>query len=215
MTASPEPSRRSSAAVLDRFKQGLDWWDSHRSGWIKRDTVSKAAEKKIRLPEGDPKLFPNYILWIYNQGLTLRDGIFGRGFDLDGWCRLFVLAEKLGSEALQNLAVDKVCQYTANGADAVLESNTVNFVWDATLPDSVLRKILVDLVAYEIYVDEKPDLVNATPNFLYDVLKVCTRRLPGRLRDEVAPFDKNEKEKCEDYHVHRTDDPCPHFTEGT
>ncbi|KAL8701676.1 MAG: hypothetical protein Q9201_004779 [Fulgogasparrea decipioides] len=164
-------------------------------------SFKEAAEKKIRLPDEDPKLSPNCILWIYNQGLALRDGSVGRDFGLDGWCRFFVLAEKLGSEV-------------ANGRKRVVESNPVNFVWDATLPGFVLRKILVDLVAYEKYVDHEPDLVNATPEFLYNVLNVCTRRLPQILPDKVAPFDKNEK-KCKNYHVHRTDDPCPHITKGT
>lgn len=171
-------------------------------------SFKEASEKKIRLRDEDPELFPHYILWVYNYAVELPGPDDEADFAMGEWCHLCVLAEKLGSEALQNLVMDKLCQHTANGMDRVVTAKTINFVWGATLPGSGLRKILVDLVAWQCYSDHQPDLVDATPEYLCDVLEVCTRRLPRRLRDEVAPFDESTPKRCRNYHSHRSSTAC-------
>lgn len=80
-----------------------------------------------------------------------------------------------------------------------LKSETVNFVYDHTLPGSVLRDILVHALAWQMTAEEHPDLVNAVPEFLFAALEICTGRLPERLEDEIGPLDKN---LCDLYHVH-------------
>ncbi|KAL8693323.1 MAG: hypothetical protein Q9218_001842 [Villophora microphyllina] len=168
----------------------------------------EATEKQVRLPDEDPELFPQYLLWVYNQNITLRAGLARGEFDMDGWCHLFVLAEKLGSGVLQNKVIDALCWYISAGEDKELKSESAHFVWDTTLPGSVLRKILVDLMAYDIYFGEAPDLVEAPSQVLYDVLVVCTHRLPHRLDDEIAPFDKDYNDRCKRYHTHGAGETC-------
>ncbi|KAL8782172.1 MAG: hypothetical protein Q9213_005643 [Squamulea squamosa] len=160
----------------------------------------EAADKAIRLPEEDPKLFPYYVLWVYEKPLETEHPI-----SLGENCRLHILADKFGSEQLQNLTVDNIRRQAVDDPRSIdLNSTTINCVYDATLPDSPLRRILVDLLAWQLYSDNL-DLADADPEYLLETVKALTHRLPSRLEGEVAPFDKNE---CETYHVHRDGGSC-------
>ncbi|KAL8770663.1 MAG: hypothetical protein Q9209_003731 [Squamulea sp. 1 TL-2023] len=163
-------------------------------------SFKEAVDKAIRLPEDDSKLFPYYVLWVYEKPLETEHPI-----SLDEYCRLYILADKLGSEQLRNLAIGNIRrQAFIDLMPMDLKSTTINCVYDTTLPDSPLRRILVDLLAWQFYSDDF-DLADADPEYLLETLKACTDRLPSRLEGEVAPFDKSE---CETYHVHRDGGSC-------
>ncbi|KAI4174908.1 MAG: hypothetical protein LQ343_001935 [Gyalolechia ehrenbergii] len=172
-------------------------------------SFKEAAEQSLHLANDDPECFAYYILWIYNQPLEYISSNLDRKPTLGDYCYLYILADKLGSEPLQNLVIDIIheCAVTSRHEHTRLEPDTVNYVWGHTLPGSQLRVILVDLMAWQNGIDGLPDLVKAEPEFLFEVLKICSQRLPLRLKDEVGPFDKD---KCQTYHTHRDGTgPCP------
>lgn len=171
-----------------------------------RGSFKEATERKIHFLDEDPKVFKFYAMWIYNQGLK-----FGKAEEqlkVDDCCRLYILAEKLGSESLQNLVIDEICDCALDGkrVDCIdLTASTINFVYGATLPTSRLRSILVDTFAWQLAAENVPGLIDAVPEYLFEVLKICTRRLPIRLSNEVGPLDED---KCETYHIHRNGESC-------
>ncbi|KAI4178462.1 MAG: hypothetical protein L6R41_008377 [Letrouitia leprolyta] len=176
-------------------------------------SFKEATEQSLHLVDDDPHCFSYYVLWLYNQPLERVSGNLDRKPTLGDYCQLYILAEKLGSEPLQNLIIDIIheCATSTINEHTRLEPDTVNYVWAHTLPGSQLRAILIDLLAWQNDVDGLPDLVKAEPEYLFEVLKICSRRLPLRLEGEVAPF---EKDRCETYHSHRDGNgPCPKLEE--
>lgn len=167
-------------------------------------SFKEASEKKLHLLDEDPDIFQFYAIWIYNPNLEIC-GNNGEEMDINVCCRLYILADKLGSQDLQNTVMD-VMHKNITGSFTDLKSETVNFVYNNTLPGSVLRDILVHALAWEMTAEQHPDLINAVPEFLFAALKICTERLPRRLEIEIGPLDKN---LCHMYHVHSSSVVCP------
>ncbi|KAL8708673.1 MAG: hypothetical protein Q9220_006498 [cf. Caloplaca sp. 1 TL-2023] len=178
-------------------------------------SFKEATDGSIHLIDEDPDMFQYYVLWVYNQN-------FQKDIEDDDCFYLYLMADKFGSEALQNLIMDTICDRCHNsnydcgesGQDKVAKQykeypvrpKTINFVYDNTLPGSVLRSVLVDRFAWNEVIHLYPELVDTPPEFLFDTLKACARRLPMRLDDEVAPFE--QEAKCEVYHIHKNGSPC-------
>ena len=168
-------------------------------------SFKEATEKKLHLLDEDPNIFQFYAAWIYSPNLEIR-GNTDEEFDVNLCCRLYILADKLGSEDLQNTVMDVMHKHITGFNLIDLKSETVNFVYNNTLSDCVLREILVHALAWQMTAENHPDLINAVPEFLFAALKICTERLPGRLEDEIGPLDKN---LCDMYHVHSSSVVCP------
>ncbi|KAL8787675.1 MAG: hypothetical protein Q9213_002106 [Squamulea squamosa] len=134
----------------------------------------EATEGKIRLIDDDPEIFSSYVLWIYNQ--DWKSSRNGEELCFDACCHLYVLADKLGSEALENSAIDQLCQYAARDAPGWMPK-TVRYVYDTTSPGSPLRRLMADFLAWEMNLSEFKGLVDLAPACLYNALKVCVDRL--------------------------------------
>ncbi|KAL8724425.1 MAG: hypothetical protein Q9181_006826 [Wetmoreana brouardii] len=229
MTALAKLPGRSLAAVLDRFMGLTDEVVTVLVGpkatpfYLHKALLSSKSEycraafegsfkeatvKRIHLTDEDPKYFSYYVLWMYDKALEPADSDEVEGLDIDEYCHLFVLAEKLESETLQNLVMDNICEHIKMSNDQYLAAKTVNFVWDRTLPGSVLRKLLVNIVAFEISVTDDTGLADANRDFLYELVKVYTCRLPLRIDYETAPYEKT-LDKCINFHIHRSSGTCP------
>ena len=77
-------------------------------------------------------------------------------------------------------------------------ANAIRYAYQNTLGDSSLRKLLADIFAFNV----KPESLNEeisllSPEFMADVLFINMRRLPFRLGEEEADFDRN----ADKYHV--------------
>ncbi|KAL8770664.1 MAG: hypothetical protein Q9209_003732 [Squamulea sp. 1 TL-2023] len=182
--------------------------------------------KKLYLADEDPEIFGHYVMWVYNQDLKFPD-IWNESV-LSNLCHLYVLADKLGSEVLQNIVIDKILGYYLSetkdddpkGGDSHLSywhmsPTTLRYVYDATPPGSVLRSILVDILVWQVDFCMNPGLADAPPEFLYEALKVCETHLPlfpGK-DDDVAPYFEN-KAVCKKYHTHKSSKECEHLEES-
>ncbi|KAL8734578.1 MAG: hypothetical protein Q9166_001478 [cf. Caloplaca sp. 2 TL-2023] len=166
-------------------------------------TWKEATEGKIRLTEEDPAIFSTYVLWIYNQNWTC-DGD-GKELTFDACCRLYILADKFGSEALQNLAIDKL-RHRVMGKHTGLHLPTIAFAYEATLPGSPLRKLLADYIVLKADSTKCKSLIDVAPECLFDAFKICKDRIPLSSRG-VAPYD--DQFACGNYHVHRDGNICP------
>ncbi|KAL8951250.1 MAG: hypothetical protein Q9222_002752, partial [Ikaeria aurantiellina] len=165
-------------------------------------SFKEAVDGSIRLIDEDPNIFRYYILWVYNQP-------FDEDILDDDCFYLYLMADRLGSEVLQNLVMDIIwdqrqvenydCQKREEDSqpsprtEYPVQPETITHVYENTLPGSMLRSILVDCFAWNENLGDYPELVNTPPEFLYNTLKTCTRHLPMRLDGEVAPF---EQDKC-------------------
>ncbi|KAL8781646.1 MAG: hypothetical protein Q9213_005911 [Squamulea squamosa] len=159
----------------------------------------EATEGKIRLVEEDERVFSAYVLWVYNQDwIARRDGGV---LSFDYCCRLYVLADQYGSEELQNQVIDKLREKAAR-SKSTMKVDTIAWVYNTTLPESALRRLLADLLAWEMDVGDYEELVEAAPQCLYDALKIR----PPRSSKAVAPY--HETVACKNYHTHRDGTSC-------
>ncbi|KAL8765933.1 MAG: hypothetical protein Q9209_007130 [Squamulea sp. 1 TL-2023] len=128
----------------------------------------EATESKIRLIDDDPEIFSSYVLWIYNQDWnTSRNG---EELSFDACCRLYVLANKLESEALQNSVIDQLREYAGREVPG-WKPNTIGYVYGTTSPGSPLRRLIVDLLVWEMNLSEFKGLIGLALECLYDALK--------------------------------------------
>ncbi|KAI4170849.1 MAG: hypothetical protein LQ346_008815 [Caloplaca aetnensis] len=166
----------------------------------------EATDKSLTLAEDDPNCFARYVLWIYNQVLDpIRHGQDAKPM-LDEYCKLFVLADKLGSERLENVCLDVIHTYAASDAISHFDVATIDFVWDNTPDESKLRALLVDMVGWQMDPDTIADLMKTRPEFLHGVLVICSDRSPSRPDVEESPLGQP---RCGMYHTHRDyDGPC-------
>ncbi|KAL8898476.1 MAG: hypothetical protein Q9192_002062 [Flavoplaca navasiana] len=161
----------------------------------------EAEEDTVRLVEEVPELFAIYVVWIYGHDWTVDHN--RREHSLAICCRLYVLADVLGSEELGNLMIDQIRDIVAR-PHLDLTCETIGYVYDNTLPESPLRRLIVDILTWEL----KPDknLVTEVPECLYDIVWVFINRQNKKISDKKPYADKIA---CKNYHVHRDGTPCP------
>ncbi|KAL8897100.1 MAG: hypothetical protein Q9207_007384 [Kuettlingeria erythrocarpa] len=171
----------------------------------------EAADRTLTLAEDDPNCFGRYVLWIYNQILDpIRHGQDAKSM-LHEYCKLFVLADKLGSERLENVCLDIIHTYAASDAISHFDVATIDFVWDNTPDGSSLRKLLVDMVGWQMHPDTIADLMKARPEFLHGVLMICSERSLSRPDVEESPLGRP---RCGMYHTHHDyDGPCQEISD--
>lgn len=79
-------------------------------------------------------------------------------------------------------------------------SSAIYYAYQNTLEGSSLRKLLADIFAFNVKPETLDEEILSLPHeFMADVLVINMKRLPLRLKDEKADFDKN----ADKYHVHR------------
>ncbi|KAL9581986.1 MAG: hypothetical protein Q9212_003558 [Teloschistes hypoglaucus] len=161
----------------------------------------EAVESKVRLPEEDPELLACYLSWVYgNDTIPLDDedaGTYAKEL-----CHLWLLADKLGSEKLGNRIIDMICARALEDSSPFLpDVEVINLIWDTTQRHSGLRKILVDVTAWEGDFVALPELANTRPEFLYAVLKEYANG------EKINPH-SNPAQRCKNYHQHETSTAC-------
>ncbi|KAL8706526.1 MAG: hypothetical protein Q9201_000458, partial [Fulgogasparrea decipioides] len=77
--------------------------------------------------------------------------------------------------------------------------SAINYAYEKTLERSPLRKLLTDIFAYDVEPERLDRNILLFPmEFVADVLLTNMKRLPFRLNNEEADFDKN----ADRYHIH-------------
>ena len=78
-------------------------------------------------------------------------------------------------------------------------SSAINYAYQNTPERSPLRKLLADIFAYNVKPETlNEDILSFPAEFMADVLLINMKRLPLRLKEEEADFDKN----ADKYRVH-------------
>jgi hypothetical protein len=107
------------------------------------DRFARVPPATVRLPDYDPGTFTEFLNWVY-RGTIFQNQLHPPLIEL---FRLWVLADKFEVPELQNLVVThckKKLDYQKNG---VVATNTINYVYNNTVPGSPLRQMTVDTFA--------------------------------------------------------------------
>lgn len=100
------------------------------------------AEPLVHLPDDDPQVFAQVILWMY-RGDSSVEALGSKKIDF--LSRLWILAGKLEMADLQNLVMATCQEKSDQNPKACLGQDTVNYIYSHTVPKSPLRYLAVDI----------------------------------------------------------------------
>jgi hypothetical protein len=98
----------------------------------------EGAERKVTLKEDDNIVFGLFVQWLYSGSFTCRS--------IELLLRAYVLGDKLGAKAFQNMSFDKV--HSLNSQQCLFTPQQAIWVSEKTLPNSALRKFTMHTMAF-------------------------------------------------------------------
>jgi hypothetical protein len=107
------------------------------------DRFDRVPPATVRLPDDDPDTFTEFLNWVY-RGTIFQNQLHPPLIEL---FRLWVLAQKFEVPELQNLVVTRCKQKLDYQKKGVLPTNTINYVYNNTIPGSPLRQMTVNIFA--------------------------------------------------------------------
>jgi hypothetical protein len=112
-----------------------------------RKVWTEGAEKLVRLPEVEPRLFRSYLNWVYTGDLAVDVSVAdaeetASELKYRGFVKLYVLGDTLDDLALRNSAMKII----VNG-DHQLGPKSITWAFENTPPTSLMRKQLVRVAA--------------------------------------------------------------------
>ena len=108
----------------------------------------ESHERIIRLPEIEPAHFESFLQWLYTQALH---HVYDRDVDrhYEGLFHLYFLGEKLQVQFLKNAIIDATIKLEQSSA-FVPCTDQVRLVFDQTGHENPLRRLLVDMHAWDV-----------------------------------------------------------------
>ncbi|MCJ1377730.1 hypothetical protein MMC17_000826 [Xylographa soralifera] len=139
----------------------------------------------LELPDFVPADFQIFEAWLYRQQLEDEDRTFLSS------ASLCIFAEEVGSSGLMNAILEAMGQTVRDDPEWVsTDSQVLNMIWDNTLLGSPLRTLVADVLAFEMTAEDFCQQGRKFPvDLTIRILEAMKRRVPGRMKNEVAPFD--------------------------
>lgn len=157
------------------------------------------AEPVTSLPEDDPQVFAQIVLWMYRGNDSLESLECKK---LDFMVRLWMLAGRLEMADFQN-HVMLICKAKTNSSPTrIMSYETVNYIYAHTLPQSPMRRLAVDIWVRRVATDRFENKKEELPRlFLEDLCHGFIREresmdLPRTLSEDLyitrpsSPTDK-------------------------
>ncbi|KAI9712146.1 MAG: hypothetical protein M1812_006984 [Candelaria pacifica] len=144
----------------------------------------EAAEKALYLPEDEAEGFEIFVQWLYRGGLPgiANYATFDAEQLLSSNIALYHLADKLCIVPLQNLAIERIGEIFKRGKQVSMRPSTILGIYQNTRPDSMLRKLSVDLAAHRYM---------STPDLNIEYYKCCLDSAEGFVIDLVRAMKAN------------------------
>lgn len=104
--------------------------------------------KQVSLPKAKPSEYEVYLEWLYTNHFSVLDKSSDRGMTL---VRLYLLGDHLGDDRFTNAVIDTIVREISSANPAISFSRAdLSTVWRNTTPNSMLRKVLSDLIVHDI-----------------------------------------------------------------
>ncbi|MCJ1476662.1 hypothetical protein MMC13_005330 [Lambiella insularis] len=151
----------------------------------------------VDLPTISPTLFRKFEVWLYNLGLDMDSESFSSLTDL------YIFAESIGAVQLQNSTLEAMRDLVIDSKDNIpCHHAIIDKVWKHTGLDSPLRTFIVDVLAFEMSLEQCRLYASKFPwDTLIRLLEALMKRNPERSTDEDAPYELD----MEQYYVKEGD----------
>ncbi|KAG9964159.1 hypothetical protein KCU61_g3219, partial [Aureobasidium melanogenum] len=170
-------------------------------------SFKETVDGKIWLEKEDPAVFDIFNAFLYNRRLQDANGLVGPGLSFTTPVDLWVFGDQFVVPLLQNLAIDSL-QQKSNEESSIPWETEIRRIYDNTLHGAPLRRIMIDMTAYEACVGEKSReaFVESWP---VEALVDLAFTLSLKSAVEVKRFEmpQHKKVKCY-YHIHNEGEQC-------
>ncbi|KAH0341168.1 hypothetical protein KCU81_g6447, partial [Aureobasidium melanogenum] len=163
-------------------------------------SFKEATEGKISLPDESDDVFEIFNQFIYSR--VLADGE-GEKLTGDQLIKLWLFGDKYLVPVLQNVAMNSL--KTKSDKENYIPTEKIKLIWENTLPNSPLRKLILDQVVYETDVDHfiHPGTEELwTREALVDLARALFRKEKSTGKHLMPP-----RGRCH-YHVHNKGEHC-------
>ena len=165
-------------------------------------SFNEAENNVVDLPEDDVEVFKDFETWLYTKKLLNVKKVTQKSLHL---IKVFIFADKIRVLGLKNATLDKLRMRATKDHIAPATPDAIHYAWENTAAGSPLRRLLTDIFAYNVKPESAEEDILAYPiEFIADVTIVNMRRLPIRLKDEIAPFEHD----ATSYHEHDSSCSC-------
>ncbi|KAI9684971.1 MAG: hypothetical protein M1820_010863 [Bogoriella megaspora] len=183
----------------------------------------QTGKQPIELPD-DPVIFGYFVQWLYTGKFEVS-GIHGdqlksfngeSGLDdemeltCDALQRVYYLGDRLQVADLKDHVVSKIAslwgdQYEVNAYS--ISANNIRSIYENTIPESKLRKLIVDLWAQYLHLDAVDEEVSnaLVPAFLWDLARAVDRHYFGVL---LGDYPRHPTDRICSYHEHGEGEHC-------
>ncbi|KAJ9646465.1 hypothetical protein H2199_002514 [Coniosporium tulheliwenetii] len=175
---------------------------THSSSYFKAALSGHFKEGKdgeIDLPDDDPNVFEAFYYWLFTRQLwdpntiaIAKAGSVPLTFDL--LCKIFVFGDARGIPGLRNAAVDAIL-YKSGEQWIIMPTAIINYVYENTPKDSMLRKLAVDMVM-KIF-DAKKLSPECNPELLMDL--VVAHQDSGKAYKRLSQAEWRKTNKCDNH----------------
>jgi hypothetical protein len=172
----------------------------------------EASDGVMELPEDDPNAFELFVRWLYGKALAPASTILtapdGKKVTIQDYLRLYVLASKLMMEDLENTTCDIAHEFY-NNLDGLPDLRDVQYIYEHTLPDAGLRRLLQVHLALGLFKAKLPqplpeewrEVLDATAGLGYEIIDTINswkwvmgeKGVPTRVIRTQCCFHRHEK----------------------
>ncbi|KAG9751661.1 hypothetical protein KCU73_g6289, partial [Aureobasidium melanogenum] len=170
-------------------------------------SFKEAVDGKIWLEKEDPAIFDIFNAFLYNRRLQDTNGLVGPDLSFTTLIDLWIFGDQFVVPLLQNLAIDSF-QQKSDTERRIPWQTAIRKIYDNTLHGAPLRRIMIDMTAYETCAGEKSreEFVESWP---VEALVDLAFTLSLKSAEEVGWFElpRRKEGKCY-YHIHNEGEQC-------
>jgi len=109
----------------------------------------ESRDKRVSLPEARVSDFEVYLEWLYTSEVVVIGEFDSRGII---FVRLYLLGQDLEDDRFCNAVIDTLLDEHRPGNSEIMifSPQAIQWIWNRTLPGSILRKILIDFVILDM-----------------------------------------------------------------
>jgi hypothetical protein len=145
----------------------------------------EGKEKKVTLPEMEPKVFQDYVAWLYSRAYQLQASKGDADPEvhdaLQAAIELYLLGDVLDDIRLRNKIVQVL---VTDDLELVPGSRTLHQLWARTTPASLLRKMYVVIFTRRVDREEFAKIVASYPAELVQEIAVAALKQTERINAE-------------------------------
>ncbi|TGO21674.1 hypothetical protein BPAE_0206g00080 [Botrytis paeoniae] len=161
----------------------------------------------IKLADVDVEVFELFFRWLYTQqigepeqnavGFALSDDESKSGHDYKLYVgillRLYISADMIKVPILKNDCIEKLSRMGSFEKEFLTESENVQYVWEHTKEDDLIRKLFVDTIIWDLGITSFHKTLDQLPEEVKFAILLAMKRVIDNARTEIREMEKSRR----------------------